>query len=217
AGQPYRMCRAVLGAAADAVCRAGAARLVTPATVPVARSRSEVSEAVIAGLAGKPFTAAVRAGSEMADDMARWTTPVTSDRAARLTVRLAPPEDDGGWLLTVESAEPAPDAGGPAGGGTVPLPAEGVLHSGGPAGSVPVDAVPRDAAAIRKLAAQARPLVQTKGGWVELDKADLEAAAEALADRSKRTEMSGAEILRHAVGLEGGLGGPVLVDGGGWA
>src|SRR5438132_13348778 len=29
--------------------------------------------------------------------------------------------------------------------------------------------------------------------------------------------MSGAEILRHAVGLEGGLGGPVLVDGGGWA
>ncbi|HTC81314.1 MAG TPA: DEAD/DEAH box helicase [Acidimicrobiia bacterium] len=302
AGQPYRMCRAVLGAAADAVCRAGAARLVTPATVPVARSRSEVSEAVLAGLAGKPFTAAARAASEMADDMARWTTPVTSDRAARLTVRLAPPEDDGGWLLTVESNEPSPD-----GGGGTPLPAEEVLHSGRPARaaavetelrrlerllpalrrpgrrrgrvvmdgteawelmtvggavleaagftvrvpllakkrssprlqlhaealggesvvgaqqlsrvqwSVAVDDVTLDAAAIRKLAAQARPLVQTKGGWVELDKADLEAAAEALADRSRRTEMSGAEILRHAVGLEGGLGGPVLVDGGGWA
>ena len=84
AGQPYRMCRAVLGAAADAVCRAGASRLVTPATVPVARSRSEVSEAVIAGLAGEPFQAAARAATEMADDMARWTTPVTSDRAARL-------------------------------------------------------------------------------------------------------------------------------------
>jgi SNF2 family DNA or RNA helicase len=83
--------------------------------------------------------------------------------------------------------------------------------------SVAVDDVTLDAAAIRKLALQARPLVQTKGGWVELDKADLQAAAEALADRSKRTEMSGAEILRHAVGLEGGLGGPVLVDGGGWA
>ncbi|HLJ08926.1 MAG TPA: DEAD/DEAH box helicase, partial [Acidimicrobiia bacterium] len=312
AGQPYRMCRAVLGAAADAVCRAGAGRLVTPATVPVARSRSEVSEAVLAGLAGKPFTAAVRAASEMADDMARWTTPVTSDRAARLIVRLAPPEDDGGWLLTVEANEPDPDGGGasgggPSGGGTVPLPVEEVLHSGRPARaaavetelrrlerllpalrrpgrrrgrvvmdgteawelmtvggavleaagftvrvpllakkrstprlqlhaealggesvvgaqqlsrvqwSVAVDDVTLDAAAIRKLALQARPLVQTKGGWVELDKADLEAAAEALADRSKRTEMSGAEILRHAVGLEGGIGGPVLVDGGGWA
>ena len=302
AGQPYRMCRAVLGAAADAVCRAGAARLVTPATVPVARSRSEVSEAVLAGLAGKPFTAAARAASEMADDMARWTTPVTSDRAARLTVRLAPPEDDGGWLLTVESNEPSPD-----GGGGTPLPVEEVLHSGRPARaaavetelrrlerllpalrrpgrrrgrvlmdgteawelmtvggavleaagftvrvpllakkrssprlqlhaealggesvvgaqqlsrvqwSVAVDDVTLDAAAIRKLAAQARPLVQTKGGWVELDKADLEAAAEALADRSKTKELSGAAILRHAVGLEGGIGGPVLVDGGGWA
>jgi hypothetical protein len=302
AGQPYRMCRAVLAAAADAVCRAGASRLVTPATVPVARSRSEVSEAIIAGLAGKPFQAASRAASEMADDVARWTMPVTSDRAARLTVRLSPPEDDGGWLLTVEAqGEPGPD------GGPVPQPAEEVLHSGRPARaaavetelrrlerllpalrrpgkrrgrvvmdgteafelmttggavleaagftvrvpllakkrstprlqlnaeafggesvvgaqqlsrvqwSVAVDDVSLDAAAIRKLALQARPLVQTKGGWVELDKADLEAAAEALAARSKRTEMSGAEILRHAVGLEAGTGGPVLVDGAGWA
>jgi hypothetical protein len=303
AGQPYRMCRAVLGAAADAVCRAGAARLVTPATVPVARSRSEVSESVLAGLAGEPFQAAARAASEMADDMARWTTPVTSDRAARLTVRLSAPEDDGGWLLTVEAnAETGPDSGSGA-----PQPVEEVLHSGRPARaaavetelrrlerllpalrrpgrrrgkvvmdgteafelmttggavleaagftvrvpklarkrstprlqltaeafggesvvgaqqlsrvlwSVAVDDVTLDAAAIRKLALQARPLVQTKGGWVELDKADLEAAAEALASRSKRTEMSGAEILRHAVGLEAGTGGPVLVDGAGWA
>jgi superfamily II DNA or RNA helicase len=303
AGQPYRMCRAVLGAAADAVCRAGAARLVTPATVPVARSRSEVSEAVLAGLAGKPFTAATRAATDMSDDITRWTTPVTSDRAARLTVRLASPEDDGGWLLTVEAnAEAGPDAGPGA-----PQPVEEVLHSGRPARaaavetelrrlerllpalrrpgrrrgrvvmdgteawelmtvggavleaagfivrvprlakkrstprlqlhaeafggesvvgaqqlsrvqwSVAVDDVTLDAAAIRKLANQARPLVQTKGGWVELDKADLEAAAEALAERSRRTEMSGAEILRHAVGLEAGTGGPVLVDGAGWA
>jgi superfamily II DNA or RNA helicase len=302
AGQPYRMCRAVLGAAADAVCRAGAARLVTPATVPVARSRSEVSEAVLAGLAGEPFTAAARAASEMADDMARWTTPVTSDRAARLTVRLAPPEEDGGWMLTVESSEPGPNGeAGP------PEPVEDVLHSGRPARaaavetelrrlerllpalrrpgrrrgrvvvdgteawelmtvggavleaagftvrvpllakkrstprlqltaeafggesvvgaqqlsrvqwSVAVDDVTLDAAAIAKLAAQARPLVQTKGGWVELDKADLEAAAAALAERSKVKELSGAAILRHAVGLEGGVGGPVLVEGGGWA
>src|SRR5206468_1568548 len=128
AGQPYRMCRAVLGAAADAVCRAGASRLVTPATVPVARSRSEVSEAIIAGLAGEPFQAAARAASEMADDMTRWTMPVTSDRAARLTVRLSPPEDDGGWLLTVEAqGETGPD------GAPVPQPVEEVLHSGRPA------------------------------------------------------------------------------------
>src|SRR5207302_1865762 len=66
-------------------------------------------------------------------------------------------------------------------------------------------------------AAPARPVVQTQGGWVELDKADVEAAAAALADRSKTKELSGAAILRHAVGLEGGIGGPVLVDGGGWA
>jgi SNF2 family DNA or RNA helicase len=83
--------------------------------------------------------------------------------------------------------------------------------------SVAVDDVTLDAAAIRKLALQARPLVQTKGGWVELDKADLEAAAAALAERSKVKELSGAAILRHAVGLEAGVGGPVLVDGGGWA
>jgi len=302
AGQPYRMCRAVLGAAADAVCRAGAARLVTPATVPVARSRSEVSEAVLAGLAGKPFTAATRAATDMADDITRWTTPVTSDRAARLTVRLSPPEDDGGWLLTVEAnAETGADGAG------APLPVEEVLHSGRPARaaavetelrrlerllpalrrpgrrrgrvvldgseafelmtvggavleaagftvrvpvlakkrstprlqltaeafggdsvvgaqqlsrvqwSVAVDDVTLDAEAIRKLAAQARPLVQTHGGWVELDKADLEAAAAALAERSKVKELTGAAILRHAVGLEAGTGGPVLVEGGGWA
>ena len=135
AGQPYRMCRAVLGAAADAVCRVGAARLVVPATVPVARSRSEVSEAVLAGLAGKPFTAAARAASDMADDIARWTTPVTSDRAARLTVRLAPPEDDGGWLLTVEAN---PEAG-PDGGPGAPQPVEEVLHSGRPARAAAVE------------------------------------------------------------------------------
>src|SRR5205807_9574612 len=90
----------------------------------------------------KPFTAATRAASEMGDDMARWTTPVTSDRAARLTVRLAPPEADGGWLLTVESAEPSSDGGGPSGGGpsgTVPLPVEEVPHSGRPARAAAVE------------------------------------------------------------------------------
>jgi hypothetical protein len=54
---PERMCRTVLNAAVDAVCRAGAARLVTAATPPVARSRRDVAEAVLAGLAGEAFAA----------------------------------------------------------------------------------------------------------------------------------------------------------------
>jgi hypothetical protein len=89
--RPTQMCRSVLGAAVDAVCRAGAARLVTAATVPVARSRSEVREAVLAGLDGTPFAAAVRPGAELADELARWTAPVTGDRTVILTVPAASP------------------------------------------------------------------------------------------------------------------------------
>jgi SNF2 family DNA or RNA helicase len=75
-----------------------------------------------------------------------------------------------------------------------------------------------DAAAIARLTAQARPLVQAKGRWVELDHADLEAAAKALAEQSGSTELTGAAILRHAVGLEeGALAGPAIVAGSGWA
>ncbi|MGH9043161.1 MAG: DEAD/DEAH box helicase, partial [Acidimicrobiia bacterium] len=83
--------------------------------------------------------------------------------------------------------------------------------------SVLVDDVELDSAAIAKLAAQARPLIKVKGGWVELDKADLAAAAAALADHAGTTQLSGAAILRHAVGLEGGGLGATLVDGSGWA
>ena len=75
-----------------------------------------------------------------------------------------------------------------------------------------------DAAQISRLAKEAQPLVRVRGRWVHLDRADLHAAAAALAERSAITQMSGAEMIRHAVGLEGGaLGGPVLVDGTGWA
>ncbi|MGH8972397.1 MAG: DEAD/DEAH box helicase, partial [Acidimicrobiia bacterium] len=296
-GRPAQMCRSVLGAVVDAVCRAGAARLVTAATVPVARSRAEVREAVLAGLDGSPFVAAIRPAAELADELARWTAPVTGDRGPVLTVRLAAPEDDGGWLLTVEVD--GPDGGrqhvedalagdrparvgaveselrrlerlyppllrpgrrrgrvvldggeawelmttmGPvldAAGFRVRVPALSrrratprlQLHAEALSGpsvvgaqqlsqvrwSVLVDDVELDAGAIAKLAAQARPLVKVKGGWVELDKADLDAAAAALADRAGTTELSGAAILRHAVGLEGGLGGATLVDGHGWA
>lgn len=80
------------------------------------------------------------------------------------------------------------------------------------------DDVELTAAEITKLAAQARPLVQSRGRWVELDRLDLQEAAAALAERAATTTLSGAEILRHAVGLEGSLSGrQVTVTGGGWA
>jgi superfamily II DNA or RNA helicase len=75
-----------------------------------------------------------------------------------------------------------------------------------------------DAAEISRLAKEASPLVRVKGRWVHLDRADLTAAAAALAERAAITQMSGAEMIRHAVGLEGSaLGGPVRVEGTGWA
>ena len=296
-GRPAQLCRAVLGAAVDAVCRAGAARLVTAATVPVARSRAEVREAVLAGLDGSPFTAAVRPATELSDELARWSAPVTGDQTVVLTVRLAAPEDDGGWLLSVDvdgpddsrqHVEDAMSGDRPARAtavetelrrlerlfpalqrpgrrrGRVVLDGSeafelmattgAVLESAGFRVRVPalsrrrptprlqltaeemsapsvvgaqqlsqvrwsilVDDVELDAAAVARLAAQARPLVKVKGGWVELDKADLDAAAAALADRAGTTELTGAAILRHAVGLEGGALGATLVDGSGWA
>ncbi len=79
------------------------------------------------------------------------------------------------------------------------------------------DDVELDAEQIRDLASQARPLVESKGQWIELDKADLAEAAAALADRSDMTKMSGAEMLRHALGLEGYALGGTSLAGGGWA
>ena len=80
------------------------------------------------------------------------------------------------------------------------------------------DDVELTAADISRLAAEARPLIRSRGRWVELDRADLKEAAAALAERADQTRMSGAEILRHAVGLEGSpLAGGLTVEGGGWA
>ena len=71
---------------------------------------------------------------------------------------------------------------------------------------------------IRRLAAEARPLVKAHGRWIELDRADLEAAAAALAERADRTRLTGADMLRHALGLEGSpLGGGISVAGESWA
>jgi hypothetical protein len=80
------------------------------------------------------------------------------------------------------------------------------------------DDVELTAAEVMRLAAEARPLVKSRGKWVELDRADLKEAAAALAERAKTTKLTGAEILRHAVGLEGSpLGSRIIVEGGGWA
>ncbi len=80
------------------------------------------------------------------------------------------------------------------------------------------DDVELTAADIQRLAAQARPLVKSRGQWVELDQADLAQAAAALADRADKTQLSGAEMLRHALGLEGSpLAGGIGIAGDGWA
>jgi SNF2-related domain/SNF2 Helicase protein/Helicase conserved C-terminal domain len=84
--------------------------------------------------------------------------------------------------------------------------------------SVLFDDVELTAAEVAKLARQARPLVQSRGRWVEVDRADLQKAAAALAERESVTQMTGAEILRHSVGLDGsGLAGGTVVHGTSWA
>lgn len=80
------------------------------------------------------------------------------------------------------------------------------------------DDVELTAAEIAKLAQQARPLVQSRGQWIELDQADLAEAAAALAERADQTKLTGADMLRHAMGLEGDpLGGGISIAGDGWA
>ena len=80
------------------------------------------------------------------------------------------------------------------------------------------DDVELTAAEIARLAADARPLVRSRGRWVELDQADLAEAAAALAERADKTLLTGAEVLRHAIGLDGtGLSGGLRVEGSGWA
>ena len=80
------------------------------------------------------------------------------------------------------------------------------------------DDVELDVGEIQRLAAQAKPLVKSRGKWVELDHADLAEAAAALAERADQKQLTGAEMLRHALGLEGSpLSGGLSLAGGGWA
>jgi SNF2 family DNA or RNA helicase len=84
--------------------------------------------------------------------------------------------------------------------------------------SVTFDDVELTAAEVARLAAQAKPLVQSRGKWIELDRADLAEAAAALAERETQKTLTGAEILRQAVGLERSpLAGGIQVEGTSWA
>ena len=95
--------RAVLAGVVDAVSRAGAARLVAPAAAPHATTRTEVGEALLSGLDGRPFIVDADPASKVGDDLKRWASPVTANHRVGLSVRLDPPQSDGGWLLTVEA------------------------------------------------------------------------------------------------------------------
>ncbi|MBU6329008.1 MAG: DEAD/DEAH box helicase [Acidobacteria bacterium] len=80
------------------------------------------------------------------------------------------------------------------------------------------DDIELTAADIARLAKEARPLVRSGGRWVALDHADLAAAAEALAERARKPQMTGAEMLRQALGLDGtALAGGIAIEGSGWA
>ena len=80
------------------------------------------------------------------------------------------------------------------------------------------DGVELTAAEIHQLANEARPMIRSGGRWVDLDHADLAAAAAALEERANQTQLSGADMLRMALGLEGSpLAGGISVEGGGWA
>ncbi len=80
------------------------------------------------------------------------------------------------------------------------------------------DDVELTAADVARLAKEARPLIRSRGRWVAIDRADLDAAAAALAERANTTQLSGADMLRIALGLEGSpLAGGFSVEGGGWA
>ena len=79
------------------------------------------------------------------------------------------------------------------------------------------DDVELSAQDIMRLAAEARPLVKARGKWIELDHADLAAAAAALAERADKTRLTGAEMLRSALGLDGSALGGIDVAGEGWA
>jgi len=130
----------------------------------------------------------------------------------------AAPRDAGFRRARPRALEPArhPDAAGVRGvvGDPPSAPANSPMCGGRRCSTT----VELSAADIARLAKEARPLIRSGGKWVALDKADLHAAAAALAERASTTQLSGADMLRLALGLEGSpLSGGISVEGGGWA
>jgi hypothetical protein len=79
------------------------------------------------------------------------------------------------------------------------------------------DDVELTASDIARLAKEAQPLVRSGGRWIALEKVDLQAAAEALAQHDA-PQLSGAEVLRLALGLDDStFAGRISIEGGGWA
>ncbi|HEY1740099.1 MAG TPA: SNF2 helicase-associated domain-containing protein, partial [Acidimicrobiia bacterium] len=80
------------------------------------------------------------------------------------------------------------------------------------------DDVELTAADVARMAKEARPLIHSGGRWVAIDRADLQAVAEALDERANTKQMTGAEMLRLALGLDTAPSGfDVSLAGGGWA
>jgi len=185
-----------------------------------------------------PMDAALRAergGRHIADEWARLDRvfPAVGRAGVRRRGQVALSQDEAWEFMTVTGPtlaaagfdvrvpklsrrKPAPSLRLFAEGGTSSV--VGAHQLSNVAWSVLFDDVELTAEEVARLAKQARPLVQSRGRWVELDRVDLEQAAAALADRESVTKLTGAEILRHTIGLDGsGLRGGVVVAGDSWA
>jgi superfamily II DNA or RNA helicase len=289
---------AVLGDLVEAIGETAAERVEVPAPPPVARTKSDVAEAMLARLDGTSFEVPSRLGSELGRRLDQWSKSVTSAHESGLVIQLDPPDESGAWYLAVlsldEEGKPQPvetalvtasntrrqsvknqlarlerlfpellrlggrrrgevilsqdeawrlmtetgsvlaangfDVRVPALSRRRPTPAlrltsleaedtvVGAQQLADVRWSVVFDDVELTAEEIHRLAAQAQPLVKSRGQWVEIDRADLAEAAAALADRADKTRLTGADMLRHALGLEGSpLLGGVSIAGEGWA
>ncbi len=151
--------------------------------------------------------------------MRRGQVYLSQDEAWELMTTIGPSLEDAGFELRVPAlSRRKPSAGlrmftEPTGDTVV-----GAQQLSNVRWSVLFDDVELSAEEIARLANEARPLVRSRGKWVELDKVDLKEAAAALAERASTTKLTGAEILRHSVGLEvTALAGGLRVDGAGWA
>src|SRR3954451_16197603 len=112
---------AVITAVAEAIVAESLERMELPAAPPSANSRRDLDDAVLAHMAGTPFTANAAIASELARRFDQWSRPVTDPSRPRLIVQLAAPQPGGVWLLSVY----APSRGG----GLTPI--DGALRAEG--------------------------------------------------------------------------------------